>query len=468
MQSPPSPDAACAKQGILKQPLAKPAVPRAVTPSTVASTPAPPPSPPPRPPSVASRSSHGTVRGSAIRGSTCRAPNRTSAANRGSPRDSTCLDGSKEESRTVVHFDRKSDSVRNTDSHRPSLDHTLERRRETQHIDWSQISMLVQSHQIGQRPGLAVRRMRQKLEGALKAVAKAARPGETIGGASASAPGKANGAANGSGLDSGLGECAASAPLSGIDRLAATALERRALAGDDRGGPCIGAAAVDRVAASPERGGNGAGALASLRLRQRWTRKGETFTACAAPVERCRCCTADAVASACDAFWELDVSNTGLITRADHVRHLQHSERSVKKLRWFRRANLELYFRRSTKPLCLEEYLRLIWSTCTAEDLRHMLRWAELRQAYKVLVAPGFRGAEADLKKLYSLLQDKSEGRILLLDIVRANILGREQVLKSAKTSDIHARIEMEGLKKDIWPVLKETFVVGDATHAHQ
>jgi len=180
------------------------------------------------------------------------------------------------------------------------------------------------------------------------------------------------------------------------------------------------------------------------------------------PSERCSRCTMEAVWAACDVFWEFDVSHTGRITRPAYIQQLGQTP-TVMRLRMLRRARLEARFRDSAQPVTLDEFLRLLWPAAQEKDFKLMRRWAQLREALSVMQSENFRGQDHELNTVFAHLDARAEGRIPAQELVRAQILPREQLQRLTKTMDLkHFLIDKETFRSLIWPDLRVRYIRSD------
>jgi len=101
----------------------------------------------------------------------------------------------------------------------------------------------------------------------------------------------------------------------------------------------------------------------------------------------------ESVWAAVDVFFDFDRGHSGFISRSAYMAMLQEPP-TVLRLRMLRRAKLELRFRKSAKPVSVEEFLRLIWPQVTPEDWTVMQKWAEQRRHHDL--STNFRGADVE------------------------------------------------------------------------
>mmetsp|Transcript_28253 Transcript_28253/g.65586 ORF Transcript_28253/g.65586 Transcript_28253/m.65586 type:complete len:451 (-) Transcript_28253:57-1409(-) len=187
--------------------------------------------------------------------------------------------------------------------------------------------------------------------------------------------------------------------------------------------------------------------------------------------EKCVACSREAVWAACDTFWKFDPALTGEISRGDFIKGVAERP-TVEKLRFMRRARLEARLRCSASPVCLQEFLQLIWPAAGGEDLKLMLRWAQLREAYTLLRLRSFRGDEQELRRVWDLLDPHRRGEVPAGEMVRAGILSEPDVasiLQKAQFSrhhDLFTIIPQEAYRQFFAPVIKQTYFVPEGQSA--
>mmetsp|Transcript_2201 Transcript_2201/g.4686 ORF Transcript_2201/g.4686 Transcript_2201/m.4686 type:complete len:381 (+) Transcript_2201:76-1218(+) len=178
------------------------------------------------------------------------------------------------------------------------------------------------------------------------------------------------------------------------------------------------------------------------------------------PSERCSRCTMEAVWQACDVFWEFDPTHTGQIARVDYVSRVCEAP-NVMRLRFLRRARLENRFRDSAQPVSLGEFLRLLWPNAKDDEFKLMRRWSELRECRTFIAQENFRGSDIELNQAWNLLDPEKNGRISAWEVVRAQILGGDEVRRVLKTGgDLKPRlVDKETFKGIIWPEVRQKYI---------
>merc|ERR1712037_177309 len=117
-----------------------------------------------------------------------------------------------------------------------------------------------------------------------------------------------------------------------------------------------------------------------------------------------------------------------------------------------RRARLETRFRASARPVTLEEFMLRIWPAANEKDLALMRRWAQLREAWSLLNGGNFRGYEIELKRVFEKLDEKGEGSVQAREIVRAQILSKEDVQRLTRSRDMKQWLDMETFRAYLGP----------------
>lgn len=165
-----------------------------------------------------------------------------------------------------------------------------------------------------------------------------------------------------------------------------------------------------------------------------------------------------AVWTACDVFWALDSERTGFVTRKEYIQRLGDPP-SVERMRVLRRANLSRRFRKDASPVSLDEMLRLMWPSATAEDQVTMQRWVELRDVYHMFHNPNFRGSEHDMRRGFEMLGTGGD-YVGAAQLVRAVVLDWDDACGLARTQALRRhRIDFLEWKERWWPALRATYV---------
>lgn len=199
--------------------------------------------------------------------------------------------------------------------------------------------------------------------------------------------------------------------------------------------------------------------------------------------EKCSRCVREAVWAACDVFWTFDQHFSGEISRSQYSTSLAEAP-TVERLRMLRKSQLDMRFRRSAKPVTLEEFMSMIWPGASAEDVKMMRQWARLREAYTVVTLPNFRASEADLRRVFDLLleepEEEAEAGVCLAfplpkevplgELVRAQLIPRKEALKMMqgqgngkehqhKEGDLYQTLSLDVFRVAVQPVFKQMYV---------
>lgn len=200
--------------------------------------------------------------------------------------------------------------------------------------------------------------------------------------------------------------------------------------------------------------------------------------------EKCGRCVREAVWAACDVFWTFDQTFSGEISRTQYSSSLSEAP-TVERLRMLRKSQLDMRFRRSARPVTLEEFLCMIWPGALDEDLALMRQWARLREAHAVAHTPNFRAGEADVRRVFELLlpaetqEQEVEGVCLAFpaprvvpvgELVRSQLIPRKEALAmmqghgndKAHQGDLHQMLSLEVFRAAVQPVLKQMYVTQD------
>lgn len=124
----------------------------------------------------------------------------------------------------------------------------------------------------------------------------------------------------------------------------------------------------------------------------------------------------------------MDTRRAGAIRRADFGRALAELGASVEFQRTAQRTKLAAYFHDSARDLSLEDFVRRAFPTASPADMSRMLRWASLRKARNLLTSDEFKATKADLREVYSILEDETKN-VSAVELLRARILSRDEVL---------------------------------------
>lgn len=126
------------------------------------------------------------------------------------------------------------------------------------------------------------------------------------------------------------------------------------------------------------------------------------------------------------------------LRRVDFVWALGAHGASIEFQKVVRRSRLSAYFKSTARDICLQDFILRIFPNATAEDLVKMQRWVNLRKAWKVVTNPEFeelvasrsRKSHNELKHVFALLEEDCSGSVSVNQLVRAQILSRDEVLK--------------------------------------
>lgn len=179
--------------------------------------------------------------------------------------------------------------------------------------------------------------------------------------------------------------------------------------------------------------------------------------------DKCKRCPIEAVWAACDVFWQFDVHHTGAITRSEYMARLG-GDPSATRLRILRRSRLETRFRKSARPVHLEEFLQLCWPNAEEDDMALMSRWCQLREAKSVLLESNFRGVESELRRVFDLLDGFGQGSVCAIALVRGQIvtaLELEQLTQKKNFKEIF--LDLETFRNQFWQYLKNEYVTKEA-----
>jgi hypothetical protein len=170
--------------------------------------------------------------------------------------------------------------------------------------------------------------------------------------------------------------------------------------------------------------------------------------------ERCTCCTKEDFWVCFDIFCAMDRRQAGAVRRGDFVWSLSAHGASVEFQRVVRRSRLSAYFKATAQEIGLEEYLHRIFPNVSEPDWQKMQRWVNLRKAHMVLSSATFGANDEELQAVFDLLsEDASSGTILLVDLLRAGIMSREEILAVIPESG-GLNLSYQNFREIAWPVL--------------
>lgn len=144
--------------------------------------------------------------------------------------------------------------------------------------------------------------------------------------------------------------------------------------------------------------------------------------------ERCGVCSKEDFWLIQDGYIAMDRRGTGAVRRADYLWALREHGTSLDFHKTVRRAGLNAYFRGSSEELLLEAFVRRVFPSIGAEDLKLIVRWAALRKARGVLTKPDFRATDEELLEVFGYLDADASSTLSLSELVRADILDRDEV----------------------------------------
>lgn len=144
--------------------------------------------------------------------------------------------------------------------------------------------------------------------------------------------------------------------------------------------------------------------------------------------ERCGVCSKEDFWLINDAFDAMDRRGAGAIRRADYVWALSAHGTSLDFHKTVRKAGLHAYFRGSSEELTFEAFVKRVFPSIAADDVKLIVRWATLRKARGVLTKPEFEATSEELMEVFGYLDEDSSGTLSLSELVRADILERKEI----------------------------------------
>lgn len=170
--------------------------------------------------------------------------------------------------------------------------------------------------------------------------------------------------------------------------------------------------------------------------------------------ERCSCCTKDEFWLIYDVFASMNRrKEEDSVSRVDFVWSLSAHGASVDFQRVVRRAGLSAFFKSTARNITLVEFIRRIFPNATGMDVLKMQRWACLRKARKLLMNSEFTASPEEFRQVFSLLEEGSSGIINAIDLLRAQILSRVEIL-AVLPATVEWDLTLDGFDANVVPVL--------------
>lgn len=128
----------------------------------------------------------------------------------------------------------------------------------------------------------------------------------------------------------------------------------------------------------------------------------------------------------------MDRLQTGKVRRSDFIWALHEHGFNIEFQRAISKAGLKEYFRKPV-DLTLDEFIHLIFPRATGAEVFAMLRWARLHKANTIVAEPSFTATTAELRQVFSVLDENNSGRVSLADLLHAQIFSSEEMLDLLK-----------------------------------
>lgn len=132
----------------------------------------------------------------------------------------------------------------------------------------------------------------------------------------------------------------------------------------------------------------------------------------------------------CDIFAKMDQTCAGVVRRVDFLSSLREFGTDVEFRKLVRRTALANRFHDTAKDLTLDEFVALTLPRATAAERTLAYRWADLWKLRRTLEIGGCKGDSAELRRLFTILDEASVGSVQLKELVRARLFSHDEVLK--------------------------------------
>lgn len=174
--------------------------------------------------------------------------------------------------------------------------------------------------------------------------------------------------------------------------------------------------------------------------------------------ERCSRCTKDVLWMVYDVYAAMLRKGRESVSRSDYIASLKEFP-TVEKLRVIRHSNIEARFRKSSDPVTLHEFLRMVWPSASDDEIKLMERWGQLREAQRVLRDRNFRADEAEMKRIFTLLDDNDDRTLTVGELYRSNILTPKEIKSILRVDGLDKRVTFDEFRSACQPHLKAMYV---------
>lgn len=158
--------------------------------------------------------------------------------------------------------------------------------------------------------------------------------------------------------------------------------------------------------------------------------------------------------SFCDIFARMDQQCAGVVRRVDFISAIRELGTDLEFRKVIRKTDLAGRFYANAKDLSLEEFICLTLPRATKKELVRACRWADLWKARRALETCGFKDDGKELRSLFTVLDEDGNGSLSLKELVRAQILSHDEVLRLLQPNRGFDPMRYEDFRKIIGPEL--------------
>jgi hypothetical protein len=113
------------------------------------------------------------------------------------------------------------------------------------------------------------------------------------------------------------------------------------------------------------------------------------------------------------------------------------AEPTLTHLRVLRRAGLANRFRGSPSPVSMEEFFKLLWPKATKRDIKMIIGWTRLKDAYNIIHDQEFRGSVDEMREVFQMLDKDGDNTLTPAELERARIFTSDETTSLFKKYDL-------------------------------
>jgi hypothetical protein len=126
----------------------------------------------------------------------------------------------------------------------------------------------------------------------------------------------------------------------------------------------------------------------------------------------------------------MDRRQEGSVRRGDFVWALSAHGASLEFQRIVRKSRLSAYFKATAREISLEEFVGRVFPNTAAVDVLKMRRWSCFRRARNIVAnTDTFKATPAQMKQVFSLMEEDECGTVSTNSLMRAQILSHADVI---------------------------------------